>query len=143
MKTNRPTPHEYNELLQLWEASVRSTHHFLTEGDIQFYKSIVPQYFPKVDLYVTRDEQNKITAFMGLSEEIIEMLFVHPNEQGKGLGKQLIHVAINDKKIKKVDVNEQNTSALQFYLHIGFRIIGRDATDASGKPFPILHLQLA
>ena len=118
MKTNRPTPHEYNELLQLWEASVRSTHHFLTEGDIQFYKSIVPQYFPKVDLYVTRDEQNKITAFMGLSEEVIEMLFVHPNEQGKGLGKQLIHIAINDKKIKKVDVNEQNTSSLQFYLHI-------------------------
>ena len=143
MKTNRPTPHEYNELLQLWEASVRSTHHFLTEGDIQFYKSIVPQYFPKVDLYVTRDEQNKITAFMGLSEEVIEMLFVHPNEQGKGLGKQLIHIAINDKKIKKVDVNEQNTSALQFYLHIGFRIIGRDSTDASGKPSPILHLQLA
>ena len=143
MKTNRPTPHEYNELLQLWEASVRSTHHFLTEGDIQFYKSIVPQYFPKVDLYVTRDEQNKITAFMGLSEEVIEMLFVHPNEQGKGLGKQLIHIAINDKKIKKVDVNEQNTSALQFYLHIGFRIIGRNSTDASGKPVPILHLQLA
>ena len=42
----------------------------------------------------------------------------------------------------KVDVNEQNEKALQFYLHLGFQVIGRDETDSMGKPFPILHLQL-
>nr|WP_283127626.1 hypothetical protein [Bacteroides clarus] len=34
----RPTPQDYDELLAVWEASVRSTHHFLTEENIQFYK---------------------------------------------------------------------------------------------------------
>lgn len=34
----RPTPQDYDELLTVWEASVRSTHHFLAEKDIQFYK---------------------------------------------------------------------------------------------------------
>ena len=27
----RPTPQDYDELLTVWEASVRSTHHFLAE----------------------------------------------------------------------------------------------------------------
>ena len=137
-----PTPEDYEELLQLWEASVRSTHHFLTEADIRFYQELVPQYFPAVALHIIRNRQGKITAFMGLSDETIEMLFVHPEEQGTGLGKQLICFATQEKGIRKVDVNEQNTDALHFYHHMGFQVIGRDETDSSGKAFPILHMQL-
>lgn len=37
----RPTPQDYDELLTVWEASVRSTHHFLAEKDIQFYKPLL------------------------------------------------------------------------------------------------------
>ena len=81
----RPSFEDFNELLLLWEASVRSTHHFLKEEDILFYKELVPGYFPLVELYIIRNERGKIAAFMGLSDELIEMLFVHPEEQGKGL----------------------------------------------------------
>ena len=79
---------------------------------------------------------------MGLGDELIEMLFVHPEEQGKGYGKQLIEFAIHDRQIFKVDVNEQNEKATSFYLNRGFDITGRDETDPSGNPFPILHLSL-
>ena len=138
----RPSFEDFNELLLLWEASVRSTHHFLKEEDILFYKELVPGYFPLVELYIIRNERGKITAFMGLSDELIEMLFVHPEEQGKGLGKRLIQFALQETPIRKVDVNEQNTTALHFYQHLGFQVIGRDETDSSHKPFPILHLQV-
>ena len=94
-----------------------------------------------VELYIIRNERGKIAAFMGLSDELIEMLFVHPEEQGKGLGKRLIQFALQETPIRKVDVNEQNTTALHFYQHLGFQVIGRDETDSSHKPFPILHLQ--
>ena len=42
----------------------------------------------------------------------------------------------------KVDVNDQNLSALNFYKAKGFRIISRDETDDVGRPYPILHLSL-
>lgn len=79
---------------------------------------------------------------MGLSDDLIEMLFVLPDEQGQGYGKQLIEYAINEKQIGKVDVNEQNEKALRFYLKRGFKITGRDSQDNTGKNFPILHMQL-
>ena len=138
----QPTPQDYDELLSLWEASVRSTHHFVTEEDIQFYKPLVrEQYLPAVELFIIRNHEGQIAAFMGLNRKLVEMLFVHPDEQGKGHGKQLMTHALHEKQIYKVDVNEQNGQAHQFYLHLGFKVIGRDATDAMGKPFPILHLQ--
>lgn len=74
---------------------------------------------------------------MGLSDELIEMLFVHPAEQGKGLDKHLIHFAIQEKQIRKVDVNEQNTAAFRFYQQAGFQIMSRDELDSLGKPYPI------
>lgn len=139
----RPTLSDYDDLTHVWEVAVRSTHHFLKEEDIQFYKPLVREhYLSTVDLFVIRNSDQKIAAFIGLSEELIEMLFVHPDEQGKGYGKDLIEYAIVEKGIKKVDVNEQNEKALRFYDHLGFRIIGRDETDSMGKPFPILHLEL-
>lgn len=139
----RPTPQDYDELLAVWEASVRSSHHFLTEEDIRYFKPLVRElYFPAVKLYIIRNPQGKIAAFMGLSEDLIEMLFVHPNEQGKGYGKRLIEYALRERQIYKVDVNEQNEQAYRFYQHLGFQVISRDKTDSMGKPFPILHLQL-
>ena len=132
-----------DELVEMWEASVRSTHHFLAEKDIRFFKPLVrDKYIPVVELYTIRNEQNRIAAFMGLSDELIEMLFVQPEEQGKWYGKQLIEFAIHDRQIFKVDVNEQNQKATSFYLNRGFDITGRDETDPSGNPFPILHLSL-
>ena len=99
---SQPTLQDYNELTLLWEASVRSTHHFLTEENIRYYKPLVrEQYLPAVDLYIIRREDNRIVAFMGLSDELIEMLFVHPDAQGQGYGKQLIDFAGNKKQITK------------------------------------------
>ena len=106
---SQPTPEDYDEILHVWEMSVRHTHDFLTEEHIQFYKPLVRKhYLPAVELFVIRNANGKIAAFMGLSDELIEMLFVHPDEQGKGYGKRLMEYARDKKQMDKVDVNEQN-----------------------------------
>lgn len=69
------------------------------------------------------------------------MLFIDGNCRNRGYGSALIDFA-KQKGATKVDVNEQNPSALNFYTAKGFRIIARDETDDAGRPYPILHLSL-
>jgi putative acetyltransferase len=133
---------EYDQIIELWESSVKATHDFLLEKDIVFYKNIINKYFDNINLYAARNNTGKIIAFMGTSEDNIEMLFVHPNEMGKGIGKFLINYAINELKIKKVDVNEQNKRARELYEKMGFCVVNRSAFDNEGFPYPILHMKL-
>ena len=131
-----------DELLAVWEKSVRSSHHFLKEEDIEYFKPLIRnQYFQVVELFVIQNEYGQTVAFMGLSDDMLEMLFVLPEEQGNGYGKALVNYAVNQCHIYKVDVNEENEQAYHFYLRMGYKVVGRDATDPTGKPFPILHLQ--
>jgi putative acetyltransferase len=133
---------EYDQIIKLWELSVRTTHDFVPEKDIIFYKNIINKYLENNNLSAVRDNVGKIIAFMGTSKDIIEMLFVHPNEMGKGIGKLLLNYAITELKIKKVDVNEQNIQARCFYEKMGFCVVNRSALDNEGLPYPILHMIL-
>lgn len=134
---------EYKEVVKVWEASVRATHHFLKEADIAYFKPLILNtYLDAVELRCFRDEHVKILGFIGVSDGNLEMLFIHPEHRGKSIGKTLLEYAINSLNVNKVDVNEQNEQAVGFYQHFGFEIIGRSEWDASGKPYPILHMEL-
>ena len=89
-----------------------------------------------------RDDNQEIMGFMGVSEDNIEMLFIHPDHFKKGLGKAFIQHATQDLNIRKVEVNEQNPGAVDFYKRLGFKVVKRTDTDHLGKPYPILYLEL-
>ncbi|TDQ07120.1 GNAT family N-acetyltransferase [Pedobacter metabolipauper] len=134
---------EYVVVADLWEVSVRETHDFLTEKDILYFKPrMFNAYLPEIDLRCCRDEDHEIIAFLGVEDHKIEMLFVHPDHFGKGIGKLLVNYAIEEMKIIYVDVNEQNHAALRFYVKMGFKTFNRIPLDGFGKPYPILNMTL-
>lgn len=85
--------------------------------------------------------QERYAGFIGLHGEMIEMLFIDSDLRGRGYGSALMDFAMR-RGATKVDVNEQNPSALSFYKAKGFRVVARDEMDAAGLPCPILHLSL-
>ncbi len=134
---------EYPEIMQVWEASVRATHHFLKEEDILFFGKLIPEkYLDAVRLYAVRDADNRILGFSGVSDDSIEMLFIRPEARGKGIGAALLNFAVTELHLRKVDVNEQNEQAVGFYSRMGFVVVGRSERDGTGKPYPILHLEI-
>jgi putative acetyltransferase len=138
-----PKHSDYEELTQVWEASVRATHNFLPDSYIELLKNLVlTRYLDAVMLICTRDRQHRITGFAGVAAGKIEMLFIAPQHRGEGLGKQLLHYAMQHLNADELDVNEQNPQALGFYFKQGFEVIGRSEVDGMGQPYPLLHMRL-
>lgn len=129
-------------LIDIWERSVIATHDFLPEAEIDKLKPLIlNEYFHFVLLHKFVQE-GQIVGFIGTNNDNIEMLFIDPEFRAKGVGRALTSFAVNNLKIKKVDVNEQNLQAVGFYEKLGFKVIGRSELDGQNKPYPILHLEI-
>lgn len=134
---------DYTRLITIWENAVKATHDFLTDNDFEYYKSHLPDYFKQVVLYIYKNGDGVPVGFMGVSGSVLEMLFVDAAYRGCGVGAKLLRYAESVLNIRELYVNEQNKQAVDFYIHMGFHIIGRSASDNDGKPYPLLHLRKA
>ncbi|MFW0929144.1 MAG: GNAT family N-acetyltransferase [Providencia rettgeri] len=132
-----------NEIIRVWESSVRATHHFLPEEKIAELKVAIKDiYLPNLAVFVTFDDLGNMIGFLGCDEHRLEMLFISPENKGQGTGKKLLQYAIDTLGITELDVNEQNPQAIGFYQHMGFTQYARSELDGEGNPYPILHMRL-
>jgi putative acetyltransferase len=141
---NAASAKDHSAILELWELSVRATHTFLPEDYLQKIKTLLPSILSTASLLFVHinDEDKTIDGFLGVEENKIEMLFIHPQKRGRGIGKVFIEFAIEKLSARKVDVNEQNEQAVIFYKKVGFTVVGRTELDGLGKPFPLLQMEL-
>ena len=131
-----------DRLADVWDVSVRTSHHFLTEEDITGLRPQVKAALQGIEHLIVVWDGDAPEGFMGIQDQKIEMLFLSSTCIGKGIGKELIDIAINEYDAVYVDVNEQNERAEGFYRHMGFRTFRRDETDDQGNPFPVLRMKL-
>ena len=143
MEISDVPPEEYDRAAELWEASVRATHDFVTEADLDVFRPLVRASFAEIpQLAGLRADDRLLIGFIGVAEGNVEMLFLDPAYRGQGGGSLLLEHAFRSFDATKVDVNEQNPQAVGIYLHHGFRVVARSETDSTNKPYPLLHLTL-
>ncbi len=132
-----------SKLKKVWEASIRATHHFLSESDIIDLRPQVEVGLQYIDVLwvVCRQDTREPVGFMGIQDCKIEMLFLHPAHFRKGLGRMLVQQAFDKLGVEYVDVNEQNPEAKCFYERMGFEVFKRNELDSEGRAFPILEMK--
>jgi putative acetyltransferase len=143
MKIREALPADRERLPDIWLRSVRATHTFLTEDDIQ---SLLPLardelVMGNLELWVLCREADETVGFIGLDGAKVEALFLDPDYRRLGGGRLLLDHARRLKDALTVDVNEQNPEAVRFYEACGFETVGRSPDDGAGRPFPILHMR--
>lgn len=79
---------------------------------------------------------------MGITGQMLEMLFVSNENRGQGIGKQLLQYGIDNYSVNELAVNEQNPQAKGFYEHMGFGVYKRTDHDEQGNPYPLLYMKL-
>ena len=132
-----------NQLLEVWEDSVKATHTFLSNEEIENIKKYVPQALKGIThLIIIENESHQPIAFMGIEKSKLEMLFIKNSERGKGLGKKLLNYGIKNYNVNDLAVNEDNPQAKSFYEHMGFKVYQRNELDDRGNPYPVLYMRL-
>ncbi|MCZ8491352.1 GNAT family N-acetyltransferase [Lactococcus lactis] len=131
------------KLVNLWENSVKASHLFLSNKEIEEIKKYVPQALREIEhLIVETDKTENPIAFMGIYKNKLEILFISPAHMKTGLGRKLIEEAIENYSVNELVVNEQNPKAKGFYEHLGFRVYKRNPIDEQGNQYPILFMHL-
>ncbi|MDA8500813.1 acetyltransferase [Citrobacter sp. Igbk 17] len=133
---------EGEKLVSIWCRSVDATHHFLSPDYRIELEELVRSFLPEAPLWVAVTEKDEPVAFMLLTEQHIDALFVDPDMRGSGVGKLLIEHALSLASTLTTDVNEQNDQAVGFYKKMGFKVTGRTEVDDLGRPYPLLKLVL-
>ena len=134
------SPSLLDVLLEIWEQSVRATHLFLSDAEVNAIRAYVPQALKSVEHLIAAETEKPI-AFMGVQNGRMEMLFLAPEERGKGIGKQMLQYGIENYGIAELTVNEQNPQAVGFYAHMGFEAYKRTEFDEEGHPYPLLYMK--
>ncbi|RZA34054.1 MAG: acetyltransferase [Lysobacteraceae bacterium] len=138
LSTESDTP----ALAEIWRASVRATHDFLSESDFRDIDTLVSEhYLPATRVWVALDDTGQARGFLGLSGAHVDALFIDPASRGRGVGSRLLAHAQAIAGRLTVDVNEQNLQAVGFYRHRGFSVTGRSPQDDAGRPYPLLHMR--
>ena len=120
---------------------MRATHLFLSDAEVKAIRAYVPQALKSVEHLIVAETEKPI-GFMGIQNRRLEMLFLAPEERGKGLGKQLLQHGIETYGIVELTINEQNPQAVGFYAHMGFEMYKRTELDEEGHPYPLLYMNL-
>ncbi|CAM6562072.1 MULTISPECIES: acetyltransferase [Citrobacter] len=129
-----------DKLVKIWCRSVDATHDFLSKAYRAELEELVKSFLPEAPLWVAVDEKDVPVAFMLLTGEHMDALFVDPDVRGCGIGKLLIEHALTLAPELTTNVNEQNAQAVGFYKKMGFTVTGRSEVDDLGKPYPLLNL---
>ncbi|HCB1306530.1 TPA: acetyltransferase [Klebsiella quasipneumoniae subsp. similipneumoniae] len=136
----RSRPDEGDKLIAIWCRSVDATHDFLSKAYRKELEEMVRAFLPEAPLWVAVNTEDQPIAFMLLTGDHMDALFVDPDVRGCGVGRLLIEHALSLTPKLTTNVNEQNEQAVGFYQRMGFRVTGRSETDDLGQPYPLLNL---
>ncbi|MEO7998885.1 MAG: GNAT family N-acetyltransferase [Gemmatimonadaceae bacterium] len=138
----RATPADRECLVDIWWRSASATHTFLSVSQLEaLLPDVQALHLELLDTWVLCAESSDAVGFLVLDMSAVDALFIAPEWLRRGGGKLLMRKARELAGPLRVDVNEQNANAIQFYLAEGFVIVGRSPVDDAGRPYPLLHLE--
>lgn len=126
-------PSDIDEVMETWLQSTKIAHPFIEatywEKNYDLVKKV---YLPHSTTYVYESKKS-VQGFISIIEgNFIGALFVHPNNQGNGIGSALLKEALSHYPQVNLAVYKDNLSAIRFYESKGFKIVQEQTNEDSG-----------
>jgi GNAT superfamily N-acetyltransferase len=97
------------------------------EEDLRFFTE---RFLPANEVWVA-DIDGAVAGYIGFDAAWINHLFVAPEFQGRGIGPQLLALALADGRSRRLWTFQQNARARRFYEARGFVLL--ELTDGAGN----------
>ena len=123
-------------LSDIWFDASMKAHSFIGEERLIEQRQLIEkEYLPKAATWVA-EHNRRVVGFISLLDSFVGGLFVDPDHQGMGIGRELIAHALDHKGELSLEVYTANQQAVCFYASMGFQELSRRDVDDSGDPFP-------
>lgn len=126
------TANDLEDILDIWLLASIKAHDFVNpsfwESQIENMRNI---YLPASEIYVF-ESLFKVVGFYALHENTLAAIFVKPEFQGQGIGKQLLSHAKTKRTELTLCVYKANHASYQFYLNQGFKVISEQKDEHTG-----------
>ena len=133
-------PADIEAVLDIWLTASIKAHDFVAP---EFWESQVANmrdlYIPASTTYVYQVD-GEVRGFYSLYEGILAAIFVSTEQQGSGIGKQLIHHAKLECPNLSLNVYKENQATIQFYLSQGFSIVSEQVDEHTGHQEYTMYL---
>lgn len=124
---------DIDSVADIWLDTNRKAHAFIPASYWESNFASVKEMLPQAEVYVYENDKG-IQAFLGLSGEYIEGIFVSEGAQSRGIGKCLLDCAKDRKPALRLNVYQKNVRAIRFYRQEGFQIRRSGLDVAPGEP---------
>lgn len=129
-------------LSRIWLDASLIAHPFIGEQRLMEQQKLVEdRYLPDAETWVAT-VADEPAGFVSLLGSFIGGIFVSPDFQGLGIGRQLIAHALGLKGELSLEVYTENLQAMNFYRSLGFEEMSRRPVDDEGQPFWNARLRL-
>ncbi len=128
------TENDTESVLNIWLTASVKAHDFVPAD---FWQSQLGSmrdiYLPASDVYVF-EHQGEVIGFYALYESNLAAIFVSPERQGQGFGKQILDHAKQQRDQLTLSVYKQNHASYKFYLSQGFTVVSEQADEHTSQP---------
>ena len=116
---------QIDEIAEIWLTSNIYGQNFIPAEYWNKHFEPVKEMLPAAEIYIY-SENSEISGFIGITDEkYIAGLFVLPDRQSHGIGRQLIEYCQNRYDSLELNVYEKNAKAIEFYKKNGFEIVSK------------------
>ncbi|MDD4363493.1 MAG: N-acetyltransferase [Atribacterota bacterium] len=124
---------DMEEILNIWlKASIESHYFIEKEYWIDKKSAMKDIYIPNSETYV-HESNGQIDGFISLCEDILAAIFVHPEQQGRGIGKKLLKKAMDLRENLSLSVYKENYKSVAFYEKAGFYFVKEKIDSNTGR----------
>ena len=119
-------------IIEVWSAASLFATPFLSEEFLaEEREKIRTVWLSEAETWVFEDNSS-VVGFLSLIGNEVGAIFVHPDNQGQGIGRALMDHAASLRDDLFVDVFEENSVGRRFYDRYGFRFEYKHVHDDSG-----------